>query len=104
LFLEDLAGVTRLPSIAKLQRLRRLDLWNLKRLRDLSPILEAKSLEELYVYKAHHLRAIDFKILQGHPSLQRLSVGTGSLRRDAEVVRLLGLQEATNHKWEFDFR
>lgn len=104
LFLEDLSLVTSLPRMAKLQRLRRVDLWGLKRLRDMSPLLDAKSLEELYVYKASHLRLDDFKVLRGHPSLQRISVGTGSLRRNEEIEKSLGIAEATRGKGDFDFR
>jgi len=103
LFLEDLSRVTRLPSMAKLGQLRRLDLWNLSRLQDLSPLMEARALEELGI-GARHLQREDFEILKNHPSLKRLSVGTGSARRDREIVEMLGLSESTSNKWQFDFR
>ena len=104
LFLEDLTHVQNLPSLTQMSQLRRLHIDGLRNLRDLSPIMGAQALEELIVWDAPHLRPEDFEILRGHPSLQRASIGTGSIRRDGEIRQMLGVDEFKRMKEDFEYR
>lgn len=103
LFLEELARIQKLPSLARLDHLRRLHIQKLSRLRDLSPIREARALEELIVWYASHMQREDFEVLREHPSLKYASIGTGSVRRDAEIRQMLGLGEFIRMKDDFEF-
>lgn len=91
LFLQDLTRVAELPAMDRLVALRRLQVDGLKDLRDFTPLLNARALEDLAVTNAPHVRLDDLLPLRSHPTLRRLLVGTGSLRRNEEITAALGL-------------
>ena len=98
LFLQDLKRVTQLPSFAHLTNLERCHIENLKGLNDLSSIAAASNLRELVIINMGHIPVSDFNCFRNHPSLREASVGLGSLKRNAQVTRLLGLPSVSNFK------
>jgi Leucine-rich repeat (LRR) protein len=91
LFLQDLARIDRLPDLSRMTSLRRIDINGLKRLTDLSPLLSAPALEELYLVKSAHLRPEHLECLVGHPTLRAAAIALGSKRKDAAADKLLPL-------------
>ena len=91
LFLQDLKNVAQLPSFKQLNNLKRCHIESLKGLKDLCPIAEAKNLRELLVVSMKQIPVTGFECFRNHPTLQEASIGLGSLRRNAEVSKLLGL-------------
>ena len=91
LFLQDLKQVTQLPSFRLLNNLKRCHIESLKGLKDLCPIAEAINLRELVVVSMKQIPVTGFECFRNHPTLQEASIGLGSLRRNAEVSKLLGL-------------
>jgi hypothetical protein len=98
LFLQDLKNVTELPSFAQLSNLQRCHIENLKGLHDLSAIASAKNLCELVVVSMSQIPVSGFECFRNHPTLQAASVGLGSMRRNAEVARLLGVPPVSEMK------
>ena len=91
LFLQDLKQVLQLPTFTQLNNLERCHIENLKGLNDLCPIAGAEKLRELVVVSMRHIPVGGFECFKNHPTLREASIGLGSLRRNAEVVKLLGL-------------
>jgi hypothetical protein len=91
LFLQAIRNVTELPPLHACSRLQRVHLETMKGLTDLTPLLTAPALTDLMLADMGHLALADITVLQTHPTLQRLSVGLGSHRRNSEVKRLLPL-------------
>lgn len=98
LFLQDLKQVSRLPSFIELSNLERCQIENLKGVHDLCPIAVAKNLRELVVVNMRHIPVAGFECFRNHPSLREASIGLGSLRRNAEVAKLLGLPAVSHAK------
>jgi hypothetical protein len=91
LFLQDLPRVDRLPDMSRMSCLRRIDIESLKSLTDLSPLLTAPSLEELFLVNAGHLRPEQLECLVDHPTLRAVAVGLGSKRKNDAVEKMLPL-------------
>jgi hypothetical protein len=75
----------------------------MKGIHDLSPLMRAPALEELWIIAMSHLQPGDFEGLVGHSSLKYASVGLGSTRKNDAVRRTLGLPEpplAFKLRWE----
>jgi hypothetical protein len=102
LFLQALRNVMELPDMKNLARLRRIHLETMKGVTSLDSLASAPALEELLVLDCSHLNVEDFTCLKGHPSLKRVSVGLGSIRKNEGVKELLGLPE-TSPRTEFRF-
>ena len=49
------------------------------------------ALEELLVVAANHLKSDDVKPFVGHPRLKAATTGLGSIRKNQQVKKLLGL-------------
>jgi len=92
LSLRELKQVTRLPSFESLQKLRDLDLYCMKGLRDLSPVTQARNLEVLFVTNCNQFSAEDFQPLTGLPKLKHGIIGVGSLRRNEAITTMLQLE------------
>ena len=92
LSLRELRQVSRLPSFERLHKLRRLDLYCMKGLRDLSPVRAARNLEELFVTNCDQFSVEDFRPLTGLPKLKQGIVGVGSLKRNEAIKTLLQLE------------
>ncbi|MCM3873986.1 MAG: hypothetical protein ND895_25135 [Pyrinomonadaceae bacterium] len=98
LFLQDLKQVTRLPSFTQLRKLERCTIENLKGLTELCSIAAAESLRELCVVNMPQIPVSGFECFKNHPTLREASVGLGSMRRNAEVTKMLGLPPVSNIK------
>jgi hypothetical protein len=85
--LEALKNVTRIPSLRKLLKLRRIRLQLMKGLTYLSPLLEAKSLEDI-ITQASHLDPKAFTPLLKHPSLKAIGFGLGSDKKNNAVAAM----------------
>jgi hypothetical protein len=92
--LDWMRNVTALPSFAPLGRLTEVVLDTMKGLTDLGPVAAAPALRRLEVANMPQLAPASFAGFQGHPSLERLRVGTGRVTVD-EAVRAMfpGLAE-----------
>jgi hypothetical protein len=66
----------------------------MKGLTDLTPLLTATALTELVLADMAHLDPSAVTVLRTHPTLQRLSVGLGSNRKNNAVTRQLPLLPA----------
>ncbi|MFK4246140.1 hypothetical protein ACI2KV_25000 [Micromonospora chokoriensis] len=60
-------------------------------LSDLTPLLTAPALTQLIIADMPQLQPADVAVLAAHPTLQHLSAGLGSRRKNDEVARLLPL-------------
>jgi internalin A len=103
LFLQALKNVTALPSFSKLRRLRRVTLDTMKGISDLSPVADAPALEELFVVAANQLQLDHFKPFVGHPSLKCATIGLGSIRKNEQVEKLLGVPKCHGFKAKFEY-
>jgi hypothetical protein len=84
LHLETLKHVTELPPLHKLTRLRRITLETMTGLTDLSVLLTAPALAEVTL-RLTHLHPEHIIQLAAHPTLQRASVGMGSVWKNNAV-------------------
>lgn len=91
LFLQALKQVTALPDMMGLNRLKRVHIETMKGLRDLTPLRDAPSLEELLIFDMRHLKPEDLAPLVGHPKLRRISIALGSLRKNREAKAMFNL-------------
>lgn len=90
LYLEDLPQVEELPSFSRLSKLRFLQV-SLKKLKDLSAIASARSLEEALLLKMECIDPDEFGILAGHPTLKRATVWLGNLKKSRAAQAKTGL-------------
>jgi len=67
-------------------------------IRAIHSIADAKNLHELVVVSMRQIPVAGFDCFRNHPTLREASIGLGSLRRNAEVTRLLGLPPVSNTK------
>jgi hypothetical protein len=98
LFLQDLKQVTHLPSFTELKNLERCQIESLKGLNDVSPIAAARNLRELVVVGMRQIPVAGFDCFRNHPTLKKVSIGLGSLKRNEEVTKLLGLPAVSHAK------
>jgi hypothetical protein len=94
LFLQSLKNVTVLPTFAHLNELVRCHVDDMKGLTDVCPIAAARNLEELLVTSMRKIPAAGFECFKGHPNLREALIGLCSIRRNAEVDKLLSLPAA----------
>ncbi len=104
LFLQALPHIHQLPDLSKLTSLRRIHLESLKGLNDLQQLSTAPNLEELIMPSMKQLHRDDFRPLLYHPTLQRIYVGTGSRKRNEEIVTFLEREPAKESKFDFQFK
>jgi internalin A len=102
-FLQALKRVTRLPSLRELRLVRRVHIETMKGLSDLKAVADAPNLEELLVVDMRHLTVDSFRPFVRHPTLRRVIVGLGSIRRNKAVTELLGLPQVERAKGGFAF-
>jgi hypothetical protein len=91
LFLQDLPRIDRLPDMARMTSLRRVELLNLRGLTDLSPLRAAPALEDLLVFESRHLGPEHFACLADHATLAHAAFGLGSTKKNDAVRRILDL-------------
>jgi hypothetical protein len=70
LSLYGLSRVERLPSLAQLAKLRRVELGQMRNLRDVTGLGEAPALEELFLLRRLGLQVEDIGPLREHPTLR----------------------------------
>ncbi len=99
LFMQSLARISALPSLARNTELRRVHLETMKGLQDLSTVAGAPALNTLLVIDCSHLRIEDFAPFVAHPSLREGAIGTGSVKRNRAIAHSLGLQEPDRRLW-----
>lgn len=99
LFLQALKQVDRLPSLSALAQLRGVHLETMKGLTDFAPLSTAPALEELWLVDLPQLTPERLECLVGHPTLQRLRVGTGSVKRNEAIRSLLPLADSASASW-----
>jgi hypothetical protein len=98
-FLQSLAQVTELPSLADNSALRVVHLETMRGLRDLTPVAAAPGLEALLVIDCSQFRLEHFEPFVGHPTLKSARIGTGSRKRNEAIRALLGLDDADRAYW-----
>ncbi len=91
LFLQALKGVTRLPSLARLTRLRLVHLETMRGLTDLAAVAQAPALETLDLVDFRHARPDIVRPFIGHPTLREAGWGFGSPRKNLAVQDILPL-------------
>jgi len=96
LFLQALKQVAALPSFGNCTHLTRVHLETMKSLTDLTPLLTAPALTQLTIADMPQLQPADVGVLAAHPTLQQLSAGLGSRRKNDELARLLPLPPVHN--------
>ncbi|MBN8662902.1 MAG: hypothetical protein J0M35_21225 [Candidatus Obscuribacter phosphatis] len=94
LSLDHLSQIDHLPAMSALRGLRRIDIINLSKLTDLSPIASCPVLEDLVLVATKNIGGDDFRCFQTHPTLKHVWTDLGSQRRNSEVHSLLGLPRA----------
>lgn len=94
LFLQALRQVTNLPDMRRLRRLTGVHIETLKGLRDLRPLADAPALEKVVLYDMPQLHVEDVAVLQERSTLCAVTLGLGSLKRNAAAEALLGLPRA----------
>jgi hypothetical protein len=100
LFLQSLRLVTRFPDMSRSERLRRIDLMNVKGLRDFTTIERLKGLEEFSLVEGHGQQPEDLIPVLRNANLRRARAGFGSKRRNDRFLELLsayGKRHWTEH-------
>lgn len=85
--------VTAVPDLSRLERLRFVIIESQKRLTDISGLALAPNLEQVLLVNMPQATPRWLAPVVGHPTLQRLSVGTGSYRGNALAQAAHGLPE-----------
>jgi hypothetical protein len=98
LFLQALRQVTSLPDFAGTPVLERLHIETMKGLRDVGPINSASGLKELLVVDMPHLVLGDLACLVGHRSLEAITIGLGSRKKNEAAEALFGLPPVMEFK------
>lgn len=99
LFLQDLKNIIELPSFQELTQLRRIVLQNLKGLKDISSLGNAPALEEFLYIAANNLNPQDFIPLLRNPTLNNISIGFGSNKKNNEFKKLM--IEKNVQEWKY---
>jgi hypothetical protein len=84
LFLQALPRVTSLPDLSA-TRLTGATLDTMKGLVDMRGLAAAPRLDNLALFAMNHIRWEHLEPFAGHPSLRNVAIGTGSVRRNAEL-------------------
>lgn len=85
--------VTAIPDLSRLERLRFVIIESQKQLTDISGLALAPNLEQVLLVNMPQATPRWLAPLVGHPSLQRLTVGTGSERRNGLAQDAHGLPD-----------
>ncbi len=94
LSLGHLSKIEALPSLAPLDHLRRVDLYSMKRLKNLSSIASAPNIENLVLDEERYLEPEDLQCFVGHSKLKYAWTDLGTARKNNAVKDLLGLPRA----------
>jgi internalin A len=94
LFLQTLRQVTAFPDLSGCFRLERIEAETMKGISDLHGLMTAPALRELLLIDMPQLRWKHIESLKDHPTLQRVRIGTGSKKRNAEFAERLEYPDA----------
>jgi len=89
LFLQSLSQVTALPALDSLGKLRRICLENMKGVFEISRLEFTPALEEFVHWSARNMQPEDYLPLLRNPSVKRVAVSFGSVRKDQQFNKLL---------------
>ena len=102
LFLQALRRVVSMPPLDASSNLRRVVIETMKGLTDLRPFAMAPSLREFAAWDMGHLQPEAFRPFVGHPTLEYLSAGLGSRKKnDAVVAMFPGLEHGQMAPFQF---
>jgi hypothetical protein len=93
LTLTTLNQIAHLPALDTCVNLQEIRLHGLRALQDLDPLKSAPALRDLTVGATAMKTWEDFRVLERHPTLERLAIYTGSRRRDAAISERLGYEK-----------
>ncbi|CAG9623737.1 leucine-rich repeat domain-containing protein [Sutcliffiella rhizosphaerae] len=88
LSLQNLPNVNVLPDLSNLSKLKKVALESMKGLKDLSSLENAAALVEFTHWSAMNMNIDDYVPLLQHPSLERVSVGFGSDKKNRQFEKL----------------
>ncbi|MGG0186185.1 hypothetical protein [Bacillus rhizoplanae] len=88
LSLQNLPNVNVLPNLSSLTKLKKVALESMKGLKDISSLEHAPALVEFTHWSAMNMNIEDYVPLLRNPSLERVSVGFGSDKRNIQFERL----------------
>lgn len=91
LFLQALSRVTILPDLSQCTKLRRVHLETMKGLHDLRPLARAPALEQLLLIDMPQLRPEQLEPLRNRPTLNSVTIGLGSDKRNQAAEKVLNL-------------
>ncbi len=103
LFLEQITNMRKLPNFEKLNKLRKISLWDMHNLSDLSSLLRAPALEELEIHGKTKANLEDYFKLKAIPKLKRSSIFVGSDSKNEKIKAELGLRPGIWGKDNFPF-
>lgn len=89
--LESLPRVTDLTPLTRMPSLQELELAHMRGVNSLEPLRKAQHLHRLRVIDCGHLTPEHFAPLKGHPALQSVRAGLGSIKKNTAVSDLLNL-------------
>lgn len=95
LHLETLKNVSVPPEMGRLRNLQRLHLQNLANLTTISQAMLAPALRELLLIDLPLIRQDELIALKDHPTLEKILVATGGLKKNTQIRRVLGEKAAT---------
>ncbi len=98
LTLDTLSGITRIPDLSNQQRLKRVDLNTLTKMRDpdaLGGLSQAPHLSEVSVTSSK-LQPVAFQPLVNHPTLAAITAGLGNVKKNQEAEAITGLPWAAS--------
>ncbi|NJK92008.1 MAG: hypothetical protein HC904_09395 [Blastochloris sp.] len=81
-----------LPNFSRLHSLRRVIIAKMKRLTDLSPIIHAPSLLELFVVESPHLEVHHFECIRNHPTIIRGNIFIGGQKKCQQAAEIVGMK------------
>jgi hypothetical protein len=103
LFLEQITNMKKMPNFEKLKGLRKISLWDMRNLSDLSPLLRSPALEELEIHGKTKANLGDYLKLKDIPTLKRASIFVGSDSRNEKIRTGLSLPSGIWGKDNFPF-
>lgn len=102
LFLQSLPQIRSIPDLSRLSSLRRIYLENLNGLEDIARVVSAPALEEFMHASAEGMELDHYFELLKKPTLRRMWVGFGSVRKN-EALRQLAEQAGIEEYQRSDF-
>jgi hypothetical protein len=80
--LQYLSKLEKLPSLRLLKNLKKIELWGVKNLKNISALFQAVNLEEFRLNQTKNFQPEDFRIFSQLPKLKIASVYFGAKKRD----------------------